>query len=445
MQSIRARLLVTLLLIFTFTWLLLAILTFFESRHEIEELFDAQLAQSAAVLSELTHHNIDTLQREPAPKVEKAIYGHNYQKKISFQIWSGKKLILSSASAPLEPMTAQDGYSDQTVKGETWRVFSLPQDNFRITVAERYDVRNELIYNITLDALYPLILVLPVLALLIWMAIGRSMQPLDKIAREVANRTPEKLHSVTTANHIPSEVAPLITALNQLLEKLRAAFERERQFTADAAHELRTPLASLKTQAQVALRSGNEAELRHALNQIIAGVDRATHLVEQLLTMARLDPEISDIEKTVVDLREVVSETLAELHHAAEKKQININLIKNAQGVITGYSAALVILARNLIDNAIRYTPTGGLIEIDIQTRATMVHFTVTDNGPGIPDAEMKHVFNRFYRINRDSEPGCGLGLSIVHRIAELHNATVHLATAPSGSGLQVTVKFPNS
>jgi two-component system sensor histidine kinase QseC len=443
MPSIRARLLVTLLLIFTLTWLLLVILTFFESRHEIEELFDAQLAQSAAVLSELTHHDINELKRNPTPQLEKAEYGHAYQKKISFQIWSGNQLILSSASAPLEPMTSKDGYTDQKINQQDWRVFSLPHANFRITVAERYDVRNELIYNITLDALYPLILVLPILAVLIWFAIGRNMRPLNRIAMEVASRTPEKLQSVIINNHIPLEITPLINSLNQLLERLRWAFERERRFTADASHELRTPLASLKIQAQVALRSGNETEHRHALNQIITGVDRATHLVEQLLTLARLDPDVSEIDKTPVDLRKILTEIISELHLDAEKKQVTLNLKDNAQGTISGYSAALTILARNLIDNALRYTPSGGRVDIDVHTIGNSTQLTVTDNGPGIPESEQQNVFNRFYRMDRESETGCGLGLSIVHRIAELHNANVELSTSPAGKGLQVTVTFP--
>lgn len=444
MSSIRVRLLVTLLLVFSLTWLLFTILTFFESKHEIEELFDAQLAQSAGVLSELTLHDIDELQMGQKPQLEEQVFGHVYEKKISFQIWSGNLLILSSASAPISPITFIDGFSDQIIGNQRWRVFSHPQNKYRITVAERYDVRNELVYNITRDALYPLVLVLPVLAILIWIAIGQNMRPLNKIAHEVASRSPEKLHSVTTSNHIPAEIEPLISSLNELLERLSMAFDSERRFTADAAHELRTPLASLKTQAQVALRSGDEKELRHALNQVISGADRATHLVKQLLTMARLDPDITESKLETVDLNNVFTTIISDLYQLAVNKDISLNIAEDSKGSVCGYPAALEILGRNLVDNAIRYTPDGGSIDISIEEGDQGTLLVVTDSGPGIPEEERDNVFNRFYRMNRETELGCGLGLSIVYRIAELHRASIMLEAAPSGQGLQVRITFPN-
>jgi len=445
MRSIRIRLLITLLLIFTFSWLLFTTFTYYESKHEIEELFDAQLAQSAAVLSELTMHDIDEIQQGQAPQLQKDVYGHVYEKKISFQIWVDRQLILSSASAPMDPMTTVYGYSDQVIADQKWRIFSLKQNKYRITVGERYDVRNELVYNITRDALYPLVLALPVLAILIWVAIGQNMRPLEKIAREVASRSPEKLQSVTTSNSIPAEIEPLISSLNNLLERLRWAFDKERQFTSDAAHELRTPLASLKTQAQVALRSNDKAEHRHALNQIIIGVDRTTHLVHQLLTLARLDPEISEDQRVAVDLRKVFSSIISDLAEQADNKRITLHLADDARGNIKGYPAALEILGRNLIDNAIRYTPEGGRVDIDINQDNEGTVLSVTDNGPGIPKNERENVFNRFYRMNRETELGCGLGLSIAYRIAELHRAAIRLESPPSEKGLQVVVIFPNN
>lgn len=447
MRSIRVRLLVTLLLIFSFTWLLFTAFTYYESTHEIEELFDAQLAQSAAVLSELTVHNIDEIKLDQAPQLEKDVYGHVYEKKIAFQIWLDKQLILNSASAPMDPMSIGDGYSDQVIANQKWRIFSLKQNKYRITVGERYDVRNELVYHIAKDALYPLVLALPVLAVLIWVTIGRNMRSLDKIASEVESQSPEKLQSVTTSSHIPAEIEPLINSLNKLLERLSWAFEKERQFTSDAAHELRTPLASIKTQAQVALRSNDKSEHQHALNQIITGVDRVTHLVQQLLTLARLDPEISEDQRVVVELRDIFLSIIANLAKQADNKRISLHLLDDARGTVKGYPLALEILGRNLLDNAIRYTPEDGIVEIDINKNHQGTVLTIADSGPGIPIEERKNVFNRFYRMNRETELGCGLGLSIVYRIAELHGAIVKLHGPRSGSGQGLTVRvfFPEN
>lgn len=444
MRSIRSRLLAWLLILFGVIWLLVTLATYLESRHEVEELFDAQLSQSAAVLAEIDMGGLGPGQST----LERAPYGHPYEKKITFQIWSGSRLLLRSPNAPTQPLAHGPGYGDLLLDGNRWRVFSLVLDNGarEIYVGERYEVRNELIVEVTLNALYPLTLALPVLALLIWFGIGRGLAPLSRIAGEVAVRSPENLEPVAGSAVAPQEVKPLVCALDELLARLQSAFERERRFTADAAHELRTPLASLKVQAQVALRAQEESQRRHALQQIVGGVDRTTRLVAQLLTLARLEPGASDEALIPVDLRALAMEVVEELRPAANRKGIALRLAGGEIDSIPGHPAALQVLIRNLVENAILYSPAGGWVEVSITPGKGFVDLSVSDSGPGIPPEEGALVFERFYRgANQSGVVGSGLGLSIVHRIAETHGAGIRLEKAPGGNGLRLRVVFPKT
>jgi two-component system sensor histidine kinase QseC len=336
------------------------------------------------------------------------------------------------------------GYSDRLLDGSKWRVFSLVlEDEPRhIYVGERYDVRDELILQVTLNALYPLSLALPILALLIWLGIGRGLAPLTRIAGEVAARSPNNLEPVAGSAAAPQEVQPLICALNDLLARLQSAFERERRFTSDAAHELRTPLASLKIQAQVALRAREPAQRQHALQQIIEGVERSTRLVSQLLTLARLDPETSADVLVPVELQDLAAEVIEELTPASRRKGIAVRLQTARTGPILGLPTALRVLIRNLVENAILYSPEGGEVAVAIAESAGRLELSVRDNGPGIAAEEIPLVFNRFYRgSNEPGAVGSGLGLSIVRRIAEIHGAEIQLDTAATG-GLDVRVGF---
>jgi two-component system sensor histidine kinase QseC len=243
---------------------------------------------------------------------------------------------------------------------------------------------------------------------------------------------------------IPAEIRPLTRAINELLQQLRNTFERERRFTADAAHELRTPLASIKTQAQVAQRATDEEQRQQALKQINAGVDRATRLVEQLLTLARLDPANAVVEFKPVNLCQLLAAVIADIAPAAHAKEIDIGMTECQLSTISGNEAALAILMRNLLDNAIRYTPAGGTVDAALMMEPQRLIFTITDSGPGVPEAERSRVLERFYRGEmEDKVPGCGLGLSIVKRVVELHGATLMLDQPASGVGLRVTVAFP--
>jgi len=326
-----------------------------------------------------------------------------------------------------------------------WRVFSRwdPQRRFLIQVGQSEEIRDELAGDIMLTLLAPMLVAFPLVALLIWASVGRGLAPLQRAARELQARDPGNLTPVGEEG-APAEIRPLLSALNALFLRLEEAFQAERRFTADAAHELRTPLAGLKTQTQVALRATDDAGRRRALEQVMAGVDRTTQLVEQLLTLARVDPEMSSAGGEAVNLDSLASEVLADMAPAALARGTELGLEEpRGEPRARGDRTMLGILLRNLTDNAIRYTPPGGSVRVATGSDGGHAWLEVEDTGPGIPAPEREKVFQRFYRVLGSGESGSGLGLSIVQRIAELHGAQLDLANGVGGRGLRARVRFP--
>jgi len=457
--SIRRRLVVTLLSVVAFSWLITALVVYFDSRHEIEELFDAQLAQSARVLLAMSEHELAEQQIYQSmlggdgftesveiPYADANGPGHEYEDKLAFQVWtSDEHLALHSGNAPThQPLSGQAaGFSNQLIEGDLWRVFSLTGEasGIRILVGQSLEIRNELIGAISNRLLTPVLVSLPVLALLIWYGITHAMRPLLRLAENVRNLEPGQLKPLPLKD-IPDESRPLVESLNLLFGQLQYAFDNERRFTADAAHELRTPLAALKVQAQVALGASDDEVRQHALQRIIQGVDRATHLVEQLLTLARLDPEHALQDTAPLKLADVCQKSLAEQANAARQKRIELALEANCSGQIMGNQSAIHIMLRNLIDNAIRYTPEEGSVCIKIDCDQETTRLVISDSGPGIPAEEHAKVMERFYRGSTALAPGSGLGMSIVQRIIEGHNATMRLGISALG-GLAIRIDFP--
>ncbi len=449
--SIRRRLLITLLSTTLVVWAVIALTSYFDARNEIDDLFDAHLAQSARVLMSLVSDELkEELMADSGEEredrliaaLEEHLSGQRYEHELVFQIWvGGHGSNFHSAGAPTTPLSDIDhGLSDEEIAGQRWRVFTLTDGSIRVQMGELSDVRGELIDQIAIQLLIPLLLGLPLLAVLIWLGIGRSLAPLNQLARDIEGRAPAHLHPIQD-NPIPVEARPLVDALNGLFGRLKQAFEREKRLTGDAAHELRTPLAGLKTQAEVARRATNGRERYRALDQIIRGVDRSAHLVEQLLTMARLDPQVGLQDFVQLDLCEIVSDVVVDLSSDADAKQIDVRLEKEYRGSVWGNADILGILVRNLIDNAIRYTPNGGMVIVSITSTDGHVALRIADNGPGIPPEMRDHVFERFFRAHESLAPGSGLGLSIAQRIADLHNASINLK-ASSHDGLEVEVIF---
>jgi two-component system sensor histidine kinase QseC len=447
MTSLRRRVSGLLVSAFLVAWGLLTVFTFFSARHEVEELFDAELAQSARVLLNLTLHELseDDAKELGSPNLQLGPK-HSYEEKIAFQIWQRDVLLLRSPNAPGEPVAREPGYSAQIIGGEPWRVFTLvdPALYLRIEVGEQLAVRNELIYEILWQSLLPIVLILPILFLLIRPAVTRALAPMKRVTAELAERSPVKLQPVSVQD-VPEEVQPLARTLNDLLARLGAALDSERRFTANAAHELRTPLAGLKSQAQRAQRADSLPERERALQQVLAGVDRATHLVNQLLTLARLDPDAPLAELKPVSLQTLAQETVAELAPLAMQKGIDVGVANAGDARVSGDSGMLQILLRNLVDNAIRYTNAGGRVDVSVLSSGNEAVLCVQDTGPGIVPAERVRVFERFYRMPGTVVEGCGLGLSIANRIAQAHRANIELDAPPGGSGLIVRVRFAHA
>jgi len=444
MNSIRTRILAWILSFFLVIWIGISYATYYQSRHEVEELFDAELAQVAGLLGQISATQ-KLLYSGVESKLKKDIYGHRYEKKIAFQIWQNGKLVLHSANTPLEPLSSTSGYSDQKINNHIWRVFklSMPDQHQEIYTAETDEVRNELIFEITQNSLYPLTFMIPILLFTIWIGIGRGLAPVHKITHQLEDRSPDNLEPIEAGFNVPAEIKPLINAINSLFQKLHNAFERERRFTSDAAHELQTPLASIKAQSQVALRSTREDEKRHALQQVTEGINRATHLVQQLLMMARLDPQTNHYEMQKIDLARITRNILSEQDSEAHKNNIELKLEAPQQHTIIGNEAAVQILVSNIISNAIRYSPKNSSVEVTISTRSGKTELCVEDNGPGIDEQEVELIFERFYRGEGNQHiMGSGLGLSIVQRIAQLQNAELTLENRKDTSGLRFCVLF---
>lgn len=438
--SLRSRLLVLLLGATAVTWAATALLSYHSARQEIDQMLDAQLAISAQIL--ISHASGDS---DDVPLAE-AVGRAKYERKIAFQVWDDKDgLLARSVSAPVGLMSDhRDGFSDRVFEGQAWRVFSLhdAKRGMTVQVGELSAVSHQMAERIAARLMLPLLFTLPALALLSWIVVSHSVAPLSKVARQVSSRAPDQLAALDTAT-VPREVLPLVAALNQLFDRVTAALEHERRFTADAAHELRTPLAAVKTQAQVALGAISSPERRHALGQVVAGTDRATRLVEQLLTLARLDPQQRLPATTSIDLAALTAITLADLGPVAAAKDIELSLDVERPACVNGDATALEILLRNLVDNALRYTPVGGRVTVRLTVDGGHATLVVSDSGPGLAPEELERVFDRFYRVVGSGETGSGLGLSIVKRIAELHGGSVVLASVAEGRGVVATLRFP--
>jgi two-component system sensor histidine kinase QseC len=370
-----------------------------------------------------------------------------YLAKQRFQIWDGHgQLLMKSANAPVAPMTERDGFSESVDEDEHgWRHYAIwdIHHDFRIVVSESHDVRNRLIRSIALHMVSPLALGLPVLIVMLWLTIRRKLDPLATLTREIEAKRQDNLDPLRE-KEVPEELQPMVLALNDLLRRIGYNLEGERRFTANAAHELRTPLATIQAQIHVARSAENAEERDRSMDQLQLGVDRGIRLVGQLLTMARLDPDQTLLDVKRLDPGELAQDICAELAPLALQRQQVLELKAEPNlPSICGNADLLTMLIGNLIDNAIRYTPEHGHITLAVSHNATSVLIEVSDDGPGIPAAVRKQVFERFYRIAGNDQPGNGLGLAICRRIAELHRASITLNEGHGGKGVAALVSLP--
>ena len=461
-MSLRKYLLISILLILTSVGGLAVWSSYNASVYEVEELFDAQLSRSASLMLALTVSEIRDGHLEEAQKVilnnqmrlnrlqendpdelhESSELGHYYELKLAFQVWDKHgNLVLHSGLPRFEPLTQHEqGYSDNVIDDVRWRVFSMwsRDKNYLVMAAERYDVRMDLVDKISQRLMLPFLLLLPVLAWLLWLIIGHGLQPITRIVNQVKDRDLHNLASIQQDN-APTEIVPLIQAINRLFQRVAESFAKEKRFTSDAAHELRTPLAVMKIHAQLARSARNEADRQHALSQLERGVDRGSHVVEQLLTLARLQPDQASEHWKIIDIHQLAVDVAAELAPLAAAKNIELAVIESAAIEVRGQPIMLQLMLRNLLDNAIRYTPQNGQVLMTFDCGKPSV--CIQDSGSGIAPADYEKVFERFYRGEVD-EAGCGIGLSIVKQIAEMHAVVLKLELAQLG-GLQVRLIFP--
>jgi two-component system OmpR family sensor kinase len=397
---------------------------------EASDLFDRQLEQMALTLRDQTFSG----------QAGFAEAGYDF----IVQVWDprGSRLYLSDRSVLLPQSAA--GFETVAVDGQDWRVYTLSQEDKTIQVAAPLSLRLDRASAMALRILIPIAAVIPLFALLIWLLVGHELRPLERIARAIRQRAPSSLEPLP-AGGLPDEVRPMVTELNALLLRLRDAIETQKRFTADAAHELRTPLTALQLQIQLLERAQSPEDLRESMDSLRAGAKRASNLVEQLLTMARLEPQAASESLSEVALGDIAAEVVTELEPLAEAKGVHLRIVRAEPARLRGQPVALRILGRNLINNAIRYTPQGGRVDVETWTEDGGAVLQVSDTGPGIPKEERERVFDRFYRLPGTGVQGSGLGLAIVKQIAEAHRAKVELgdADADRGAGLRATVRFP--
>ena len=440
-RSLQTRLLTTVLTLVLVAWGVAAALAWHETDEEVSDLLDAHLAQTAALLRLQPLDELDEDRLNEAPELDK------HQPRVVFQLWHEDQLLARSASAPQEPLTQRRkrGFADSQVDGKAWRVFVTQgrESDVRIVVGELQSVRREIVLASLTSILKPMLWALPLLALGIWWAVRGSVQPLGRLGNAVAARQPQSLEPLSTAG-VPPEVLPLVTALNELFERMARLLATEQQFTADAAHELRTPIAGIRMQAQVAQGATNTQERATALQATVQGCDRATRLVEQLLQLARLDAEATP-DRSSTPLADVARQVAADLQATAERRQQRIVLREPlAPDVHIPLPEPLArVLLRNLLDNALRYSPEGAEVQLQINELGDgHAQLSVEDSGPGLTPEEQARLGERFFRVLGTGQSGSGLGWSIIQRIARLHHLQVGTDRSPGLGGLRVTVHW---
>lgn len=440
--SLRLRLILIFSLLALLTWSTASVVAWVMSRNTINEVFDTQQMLFAKRLA--TANLGDLLADESArslPKTKKLVHhgkrGEQDDDALAFAIFDRQgKMLLNDGENGADFLFdgEREGFTDGERKGDddSWRLVWLtsPDGRYRIVVGQEWDYRRDMALGMVTGQLVPWLATLPVLMLLIALMVGRELRPLRAVAAGLRRRAPDDATPLD-ARQVPTEVRPLVDALNALFARINALLVRERRFTSDAAHELRSPLAALRVQTEVVQLAGDDAPMReHALDNLTVGIDRATRLVDQLLTLSRLD-SLSDLaELTPIDWNDLVTMTLAEQDRQAHAAGVMLRYEhRGTPPPRQGETLLLSLLLRNLLDNAVRYTPQGGVVTVTLSERS----LTVEDDGPGVTAEHLARLGERFYRPPGQEQTGSGLGLSIVQRIAGLHGLQISFANRSAG------------
>ncbi|AHG19415.1 sensor protein QseC [Chania multitudinisentens RB-25] len=448
--SLRLRLILIFSLLALFTWCSASVVAWMMTRNKINEVFDTQQMLFAKRLATTNLGDLLAYQEARSlPKTKKILRhgkrGEQDDDALAFAIFSREGQMLLNDGENGEDFLF-DGEREGFIEGkrqgdnDSWRLLWLtsPDGRYRIVVGQEWDYRYEMALAMVTGQLVPWLVTLPILMLLIALMVGRELRPLKSMAAGLRQRVPDDATPLDV-RQIPTEVRPLVDALNALFARISAMLVRERRFTSDAAHELRSPLAALRVQAEVVQLAGDDAMMReHAVENLTVGLDRATRLIEQLLTLSRLDslPELDELEP--VDWCQLVPMVLAEQDRYAHAA--GVALCYEQQGIpqrLPGQPLLLSLLVRNLVDNAVRYTPAGGTVQVTL----TSQQLSVEDDGPGVTMEHLARLGERFYRPPGQEQIGSGLGLSIVQRIASLHSLQARFANRPAG-GFSATIRF---
>ena len=439
-HSLRFRLIVTLSLVSVLVWLISTAVAWFQVRKEVNQVFDAQQILFAERLasSDLRHLLIDRHNPQPRRPFKKHRFDDDA---LAFAIFTTDGNIVLSDGENGENFiyAPKKGFSLSKIRedDDDWRIFWLPVAGGRLMVAvgQEQEYRDELINKMVFGQMWIWFAGLPFLLAALGLIIRRELRSLKEVGEQVAKRPPDDMSLLPTDN-LPTEILPLIENLNQFFDRTSATLLRERRFTSDAAHELRSPLAALRIQTEVAQLAGDDAHLREqALENLTKGIDRATQLIEQLLTLSRLDnlKELENLQE--IHWEQLIPSLMGELYFHAEKHQITLAFEPTAAPQVKrGQPLLLALMLRNLIDNAIRYCPTGSQVKVRLEKNKILVE----DNGGGVDEADLVKLGQRFYRPAGQNEKGSGLGLSIVRRIAELHHYQLNLSNRKNSAGERI-------
>ncbi len=437
-HSLRARLLWFLLVAVTLTALFQAFIAYRTARAEADEIFDYHMQQMAQSL----RAGLPVADPPSATHDEDDEEDHDFV----VQVWTADGVRVFQSVRSALPDRALPGFSDVKFQGTTWRVFSLQSRSQIIQVAQDMATRQAMAGTLALRTVLPIAVMAPLLMLLVWWLVGTSLAPVARVRNQLARRQADDLNEVNESG-LPDEIAPLVHELNLLFGRVRQAFEAQQSFVADAAHELRSPLAALKLQALGLQRAADAAARDVAVGRLTAGIDRATRLVEQLLVLARHQPSTAGaLRAGPVLLADLVRLGVADLAPLAQARGIDLGLVHADEVLIHGHAEALRILIRNVLDNAVKYSPAGGTVDAEVRLAGAKLMLVVEDSGPGIAENDRERVLDRFYRIAGSDAPGTvvgsGLGLAIVKSIVELHGATLTLGHSERLGGLKVSVGF---
>ncbi|MFW0754077.1 ATP-binding protein [Pseudomonas sp. H11T01] len=439
MSSLRRRLLLWLLPATFLAGLLASIGTYWGAVIELDDLLNDQMRYLAE------HINVDPGERvvltgtgnKPSPLRD------DNADEVLLQVWSAGALSFTTDSALALPPPQQTGLSDIQVGDQTWHTFVSQRGNKFFRVAQAQNRRWEELAGLAVHLLWPVVSLIPLLALFLWFGISYGLKPLRTVATELSERNVNSLQPIAS-KELPGEVKPLVDALNDLLGRLANAFTMQKHFIADAAHELRTPVTAISIHVELAQRATEEEDRQVSLSEVQSGVTRLTHLTQQLLTLARLEPDAQLPAMRNIELSALCKSVITDQIRRAEASGIDLGLSEHAASSISGDPETLRILLNNLIDNAIRYAGAHAKIDVAVRDTDQGVVLEVCDNGPGINAPERERVLERFYRGNNQTGSGSGLGLSIVKTIAEQHGAQVVLDAALNGLGLRVQIIFPS-